>query len=80
LSEEGNYICVIQGQDLSICVDSIAIANGSATKTEVLFFYISFNVVAYALPLGITCIFYLKMIRRLWRRSTDVKMSKESFR
>uniref|UniRef100_A0AC35U8P1 G_PROTEIN_RECEP_F1_2 domain-containing protein n=1 Tax=Rhabditophanes sp. KR3021 TaxID=114890 RepID=A0AC35U8P1_9BILA len=45
------------------------IAMGTATVFETRFYYFSFNIFGYLLPLGITCILYFCMLRRLWHSS-----------
>ncbi|VDN50746.1 unnamed protein product [Dracunculus medinensis] len=70
----------IQDEQLGTCVDSIPIALTNATKVDALIFYMSFNVFAYLLPLGIISIFYILMVKRLWKKKGDLKISKEAFR
>uniref|UniRef100_A0A0K0EVN2 KiSS-1 receptor (inferred by orthology to a human protein) n=1 Tax=Strongyloides venezuelensis TaxID=75913 RepID=A0A0K0EVN2_STRVS len=42
------------------------IAYGTASLTETRFYYFSFNIFGYLIPLLITCILYFYMLRRLW--------------
>ncbi|VDM44752.1 unnamed protein product [Toxocara canis] len=44
----------------------VRIATGEASITEARLYFFSFNVFGYLLPLGITCVFYYFMLRRLW--------------
>ncbi|VDM39770.1 unnamed protein product [Toxocara canis] len=68
------------GQQLGTCVDSVAIALTSATKTEAIAFFVGFNVGAYVMPLGIICVLYVMMVRSLWRSKEGLKVSKEAFK
>ncbi|KHN74085.1 Allatostatin-A receptor [Toxocara canis] len=69
-----------EGQQLGTCVDSVAIALTSATKTEAIAFFVGFNVGAYVMPLGIICVLYVMMVRSLWRSKEGLKVSKEAFK
>ncbi|VDN04856.1 unnamed protein product [Thelazia callipaeda] len=44
----------------------ISIANGKATRLQARCYYFSFNLFGYLLPLGLTCVLYYFMLRRLW--------------
>ncbi|CAK5096497.1 unnamed protein product [Meloidogyne enterolobii] len=53
----------------------VSIAQGLATVAEARLYFFSFNIFGYCLPLGITCVLYYLMLKRLWyapfRSSTD---------
>uniref|UniRef100_A0AC34PUZ3 G-protein coupled receptors family 1 profile domain-containing protein n=1 Tax=Panagrolaimus sp. JU765 TaxID=591449 RepID=A0AC34PUZ3_9BILA len=44
----------------------VSIAKGEATVVEARLYFFSFNIFGYVLPLGITCILYYLMLKRLW--------------
>uniref|UniRef100_A0A7E4VH72 G_PROTEIN_RECEP_F1_2 domain-containing protein n=1 Tax=Panagrellus redivivus TaxID=6233 RepID=A0A7E4VH72_PANRE len=58
-----NYTFVIENR--SAC-SIVSIAKGEATVTEARIYFFSFNIFGYLLPLGITCILYYLMLKRLW--------------
>uniref|UniRef100_A0A1I8BZA1 G_PROTEIN_RECEP_F1_2 domain-containing protein n=1 Tax=Meloidogyne hapla TaxID=6305 RepID=A0A1I8BZA1_MELHA len=53
----------------------VSIAQGLATVAEARLYFFSFNIFGYCLPLGITCVLYYLMLKRLWyapfRSSSD---------
>ncbi|KAF7637095.1 G_PROTEIN_RECEP_F1_2 domain-containing protein [Meloidogyne graminicola] len=44
----------------------VSIAQGLATVSEARLYFFSFNIFGYCLPLGITCVLYYLMLKRLW--------------
>uniref|UniRef100_A0A1I7ZVJ8 G_PROTEIN_RECEP_F1_2 domain-containing protein n=1 Tax=Steinernema glaseri TaxID=37863 RepID=A0A1I7ZVJ8_9BILA len=57
------YQFIIESRSTCAIVD---IAKGEATVAEARSYFFSFNVFGYILPLGITCLLYYCMLKRLW--------------
>ncbi|VDK49047.1 unnamed protein product [Anisakis simplex] len=80
LRNGGVFKYEFEGKHLGTCVDSIAIALTSATKTEAIIFFVGFNIGAYVMPLSIICVLYVMMVRSLWRSKEGFRISKEAFK
>jgi hypothetical protein len=68
------------GENRSVCVEFVASATNNATRFQVHVFKFGFNIGAYVLPLGVTCVLYIMMIRRLWRPLGDLRISRDALR
>uniref|UniRef100_A0A914Z9Y4 G-protein coupled receptors family 1 profile domain-containing protein n=1 Tax=Panagrolaimus superbus TaxID=310955 RepID=A0A914Z9Y4_9BILA len=44
----------------------VSIAKGEASVTEARIYFFAFNIFGYVLPLGITCVLYYLMLKKLW--------------
>uniref|UniRef100_A0A914XVD7 G-protein coupled receptors family 1 profile domain-containing protein n=1 Tax=Panagrolaimus superbus TaxID=310955 RepID=A0A914XVD7_9BILA len=51
-----------------VCVDSLTIATESSTVASARIFYWGFNVFAYLLPLSLCIIFYLLLVKKIWKQ------------
>uniref|UniRef100_A0A914XZ33 G-protein coupled receptors family 1 profile domain-containing protein n=1 Tax=Panagrolaimus superbus TaxID=310955 RepID=A0A914XZ33_9BILA len=68
-----------------VCVDSLTIATESSTVASARIFYWGFNVFAYLLPLSLCIIFYLLLVKKIWKQKivtskTSQKMKRHATR
>ncbi|KAL3123141.1 hypothetical protein niasHT_005074 [Heterodera trifolii] len=58
----------------------VSITKGEASVAEARLYFFSFNLFGYCLPLGITCVLYYFMLKRLWYAPLAMNSSKKNLR